>query len=400
MKKILLSAYACEPNKGSEPGVGWLWAMELSQRNFDVHVITRLNNQPAINKFFETSKKPSNLTFHYFDVPKWLSWWKKGGRGVRTYYLFWQIIAYFFARKLTTQVNFSIVHHISFVTIRQPSFMGLLGIPFIFGPIGGGERSTLRCRKGIGFINFLIELARDFLNSLVKFDPLMWISFSSASEIYVTSHETKKLVPKIFHRKTFVQLAIYPDKGIKRDYNTSPQFDLLYVGRFLHWKGLFYLILAVKETQKIFPSISLTLIGRGRLEAKMQYLIHQLNLDKNVSILPWVERAKLSQLYDNHKIFVFPSLHDSGGMVVFEALSHSLPVICLNKGGPGTIINKGGGLLVEVNNNTQIVADLSTQISLLLGDTQLLHHYQKECFQVLRSFTFEERFKAFNLYHL
>ena len=146
MKTILLSAYACEPNKGSEPGVGWLWAMELSQRNFEVHVITRLNNQPAINKFFETRKKPSNLTFHYFDVPKWLSWWKEGGRGVRTYYLLWQIGAYFFAKRLTSLFYFNIVHHVSFVTIRQPSF--IVRHTICFGPVGG-ERSSLRCRKGI-----------------------------------------------------------------------------------------------------------------------------------------------------------------------------------------------------------------------------------------------------------
>lgn len=31
--KILLSAYACEPNKGSEPGVGWSWATEYAKQH-------------------------------------------------------------------------------------------------------------------------------------------------------------------------------------------------------------------------------------------------------------------------------------------------------------------------------------------------------------------------------
>ena len=46
--KILLSAYACEPNKGSEPGVGWHWALELGYLGHDVWVLTRANNRPAI----------------------------------------------------------------------------------------------------------------------------------------------------------------------------------------------------------------------------------------------------------------------------------------------------------------------------------------------------------------
>ena len=48
--KVLLSAYACEPNKGSEPAVGWNWALALTRRGYDVHVITRSNNRAPIKQ--------------------------------------------------------------------------------------------------------------------------------------------------------------------------------------------------------------------------------------------------------------------------------------------------------------------------------------------------------------
>ena len=48
---ILLSAYACEPNKGSEPGVGWSLAIEMSKHH-NVWVITRDNNKSAIEDNF------------------------------------------------------------------------------------------------------------------------------------------------------------------------------------------------------------------------------------------------------------------------------------------------------------------------------------------------------------
>ena len=47
MSRILLSAYACEPGKGSEPEVGWMWATELAAAGHEVWVITRAANRLA-----------------------------------------------------------------------------------------------------------------------------------------------------------------------------------------------------------------------------------------------------------------------------------------------------------------------------------------------------------------
>lgn len=63
---ILLSAYACEPNKGSEPGIGWNWAIEIAKRGHVVTVLTRGNNKSVITK--ETDL-PQNLSFIYYDLP-------------------------------------------------------------------------------------------------------------------------------------------------------------------------------------------------------------------------------------------------------------------------------------------------------------------------------------------
>ena len=45
--RVLVSAYACEPGRGSEPGVGWHWVREIARFN-EVWVITRMNNRKAI----------------------------------------------------------------------------------------------------------------------------------------------------------------------------------------------------------------------------------------------------------------------------------------------------------------------------------------------------------------
>ena len=66
--KILLSAYACEPNKGSEPEVGWKWATGLSKLGNSVFVITRLNNKENIEQELK-KKKFKILTLFILIIP-------------------------------------------------------------------------------------------------------------------------------------------------------------------------------------------------------------------------------------------------------------------------------------------------------------------------------------------
>src|SRR5215471_3139972 len=148
MSRILLSAYECEPGKGSEPEVGWLWATELAAAGHEVWVITRETNREAISG--ELARRPrARLHFEYFDLPTWARRWKSGGRRIHFYYALWQWGAYRRARKLVAKVRFDCVQHVTFVGLRAPSFMGLLRLPFLLGPVSGGESVPARLREGM-----------------------------------------------------------------------------------------------------------------------------------------------------------------------------------------------------------------------------------------------------------
>src|ERR1035441_781417 len=76
--KILISAYACEPNAGSEPDVGWNWSVQAARHGNEVHVVTRANNRAGIES--ELAQHPvANLHFHYLDLPAIFRWGKKSG---------------------------------------------------------------------------------------------------------------------------------------------------------------------------------------------------------------------------------------------------------------------------------------------------------------------------------
>lgn len=357
--KILLSAYACEPNKGSEPAVGWQWAVELARLGHDVWVLTRANNRPNIEPAIANLPESINLNFLYYDLPAWARWWKKGGRGVRLYYLLWQWGAYRLAKAVHAKKGFDRVHHVTFVSVRQPSFMGRLGIPFIFGPVAGGERAPWRLRQGYGWRGFILDAIRDAANAMVKLDPFMAQTFRAAEHIFVTSEQTLDLVPRRFHNKAAVQLAIGwksakgshptpPSRGDRRD----GRVNVLFVGRLLHWKGLHLGLAAFHQMLDVYPETRLVVIGRGPERARLRRLTDRLGVANRVEWVPWLSRNELLTLYPRHDIFLYPSLHDSGGMVVLEALAIGLPVVCLDLGGPGIMVDDTCGRVIATEGHS------------------------------------------------
>ena len=351
--KVLLSAYACEPNKGSEPEVGWHWAMEIARLGHEVWVLTRANNQPVIETEFLKQPQPANLHFFYYDLPAWARWWKKGGRGVHLYYLLWQWGAYLLVKKRHEEIHFDLVHHITFVSVRQPSFMGNLGIPFIFGPVAGGERAPWRLRIGYGARGFLLDALRDIANLMVKIDPLMRRTFKQAKKIYATSEQTLSLIPEKYQHKAMVQLAIgIEDALCGRDQQQTSsragnnEFRILYVGRFVYWKGMHLGLRAFANLVKDGVDARLTLVGQGPDEKRWRRVSEQLGVTTRIDWIPWVTQDELAAIYARHDVFLFPSLHDSGGMVVLEAMAHGLPVVCFGLGGPGQNVDATCGRVV------------------------------------------------------
>ena len=351
--RLLLSAYACEPNKGSEPSVGWNWMKALVLQGHEVVLITRSNNAPSVQAAIVAQELSVGST--YYELPAWCLRWKRWRGGTYFYYLLWQYGAYRHARRLHRARPFDLVHHITFASFRQPSFMGALGIPFIFGPVGGGETMPRQLRRGLSWSGRFREILRDTANALVGYDPLMHFTFSKASLIACTTAETKERIPAPYRRKC----VVLPTIGIDpRDFETAPiiknnQISFLYVGRLLYWKGLHLVLRAFPAVRRHLPEVRLKVVGEGSDLPWLKRIADECGVANCVEWLPWMPHKDIASEYRNNVAFVFPSLHDSGGLVVLEALTAGLPVICLNLGGPGAIVNSSCGVVIDATDTEE-----------------------------------------------
>jgi len=366
---ILLSAYACEPNKGSEPGVGWNWAIELAKLGHQVWVLTRSNNKANIDKESSLKKQLPNLKFVYYDLPNYLRFWKKGAFGVHAYYFFWQLGIIRVAKKLDQKICFEVIHHITFVSIHQPSFLYKLKKPFIFGPIGGGEETPSKLVQSFKFKYRIKEYVRYVYNRFTKYcDPLIKRTFIKSSLIFSTSLETKNIIPIEYHKKCYVKLAIGVDKLYNDSSSTKKEnFNILFVGRFLHWKGIHFALKAMKNLDN--KKNKLTLIGKGEFKKELDQIVNRYEID-NINWVEWMSQSKLYDKFKKADCLLFPSLRDSGGMVVLEALSKGLPVICLDLGGPGQIVNNDCGRVISTKDRSEpeVIEELSEALNELYSD--------------------------------
>ncbi len=353
--KILLSAFSCGPDIGSEPGIGWHWAVEMARSGHEVLTLTEIEYQGPIKAALAGGGLPPGLRFEFF-MPPWLD--RLRHLGLRLGYesltlhlvhLVWQIAAYRHVRSRLERERFDLVHHLTYGGIRHPTLMGRLGIPLVLGPVGGGERTPLALRRGLGWHGWVKDALRDLHTWLIRFDPITRRACADALAIYVKTAQSRDALPRCYHSKVAVQMEI----GIQQvsslprpERRTGQPFRLLYAGRFIYWKGMDLGLRAFAEVRRRGGDVRLTMLGGGPQGQAWRGLARELGIERAVEWIDRVEHCRMSELYRSHDAVLFPSLHDSSGNVVLEALSYGLPVICLDLGGPGEIVDDRCGRVI------------------------------------------------------
>jgi glycosyltransferase involved in cell wall biosynthesis len=311
-------------------------------------VLTRADNRPAIE--CDALAADPNINFVYFDLVPWAQRRRKGF-GKILYYVLWQWCAVRHIRTRFPALPFDVVQHVTYASGRYPSFMASLGIPFYFGPVSGGETVPRRMRSGLSAAQRGRERLRDLSNFIVPRDPVMRWVFQRADKLLVT-RDTLSLVPPRWRDKCQAQLAIglsseYLNHVAARTPTSGNQYRLLYVGRLLEWKGLDLALQAVSQLKQSQPGIRFTVVGDGPANVRLHRMAEELGLSDIVEWIPWVPHNRVREYYRAADVFLFPSLQDSGGMAVLEAMAHGLPVVCTDLGGPGVIVNQYCGRVVS-----------------------------------------------------
>lgn len=341
--KVLMSAYACEPNRGSEPGVGWNWAMAMSE-HADITVITRANNKEVIEEWVKDQPVDSldNLPeFIYYDPPQmFLAAKKTKLMPVQAFYLAWQLgVSLLISKRIR---SFNLIHHVTFNSMMSPGFWWWGETPVLLGPLGGTSCVSKNYKSIYGRLIWK-ENIRGFL--IRNWSKLPWLrfSFNRASGILCANSETESYLR-----------SRYPDKvsrlletGVKTsDVDEAPSINaesnttvrVVWVGAIEPWKALHIALQAYAKAHgslKNSYDLQLDVIGQGSGLEKSRAETIALEINDSVTFhgrLPLEETKKKMR---NSDILLFSSIKDTSGNVVLEAMSMSKPVVCLKHQGSG-----------------------------------------------------------------
>ena len=350
--RILAFAYACEPGRGSEPGAGWAWARMLA-RNADVCVITRRDYQRAIEQALPSLPERERLSFVYVELPARFRDWQRGLRGLRAYYILWQIAALQEAQRLQREESFDVVWHLTWANAWYGSLGAVAGRPFVYGPVGGCVGTVWRLVPHLGASGAAYEVVRSIAHTASRYvNPLARLSWRRADVILAQNTETRDWFPRRHRAKAhlFPNAVAQELTGVTaRPSARSGTPSLLFAGRLEPWKGVFLCLHALT----FLPDWSLVVCGDGNDRERLLRLARRLGVHRRVQWLGWLPRDELLDKMAQADVFMFPSLHEDAGAVVAEALSVGLPVVCLARGGPpllvgpaGTAVSHKGGVRV------------------------------------------------------
>ncbi len=371
--KVLLSAYACEPGLGSEPGVGWSMATAIAKYQ-EVWVLTRIAHRPGIEA--EIARNPiPNLKFIYFDPFNWTNDWRSKQTGVQFHYYLWQIQAYFEVVKLKQKINFDLVHHVTYVKYWGPSFLSLLPVPFLWGPVGGGEDAPKSFWQDFSPRGKVYEVLRDLAHWVGEKDPFVQLTARRCALALATTKDTAEKLYLLGVSK----VNISSESGLTiEEIESLGNFPLpsltpirfISMGRLLHWKG-FHLGLRAFAKAKL-ENAEYWILGDGPEEQRLDELAQELEIAHQVKFWGRLPRQEsLSKLKDCH-VLVHPSLHDSGGWVCLEGMAAGRPILCLDLGGPATQVTEETGFKITAGNPEKAVEDLAKAMIRLANEPELL----------------------------
>lgn len=399
---ILMSSFNCSPYKGSENSLGWNWTYTAAKEGNTISVLTWSVNKKDIEKYWslcseEESKIRERIKYYYIE-PKENKLKISNHINEILVYRSFQKKAYEFAKQLIIKEKFDFVHHITWSSCVQLTHLYKLGVPFVLGPVGGGERIPKKINISLTNKDKLTEWLRVLVQNMSRFNYSHRKLYSKSKKIFVSTKETKMIIPKRYWDKVYILQA----SGLNRsdiveqhkNYEKINCLKVLAVARLIYWKGIEIAIDAVIKAHLSGLNIEFTIVGDGE---QRDELIKKVNEEHKgvVNFVGSIDYSRLNEFYNDSDVLLNCSLHDSGCLVVIEALSQGLPVICIKTGGPATLTDDNCAIRIEPDSYENVVNNIAKELNNLANEPEKLSKMSYRALIRSQELVYENKYKIF-----
>lgn len=407
MLSILINAYACSPNMGSEPGMAWNWCTNLA-KYCELHIITEGEFKTNIENALKTLPQGKNMHFYYNPVSNKIRkmCWNQGDWRFYYFYDKWQKQTLNIANEIIKTQHIDLIHQLNMVGFREPGYLWKIkSVPFVWGPIAGIGTIPLSFMKDSNLkFKIFYFIKNQITNLQLRYSYKVKSALKSARVLITATPESGIAIKKI-HKINSIHInetGCSTNKQILNLKKDDEFFDILWVGRFIYTKQL-KLALDVISQLKTLKKIRFHIVGQAfDLNETQRYKEYANSLGIN-DICYWygqIPNNEVLELMQRSHIFFFTSIFEATSTVILEAIQNRLPIVCFDRCGFGPIVDSSIGRKVTLTTPKEAITDFKNIIIELYNNRNILDNMSNNCFKKQLELSWENKAKQIiNLYN-
>jgi glycosyltransferase involved in cell wall biosynthesis len=360
-RRVLISAVAVSPARGSEAGIGWNIGSRLAKYH-DVTLMcvpgTAYPHRKEIEQYFKEHGEIPGLEMLFVEeTPLYKFFDKTSSSLLRPFfyvgYASWQRAAYRKVKELHAIKPFELTHHLNILGYREPGYLWKLPIPFFWGPVAGASNMPWPYFKNLSWRDRLAYGLRNVANEIQKRvyrRPRK--AARAAAHIWAIGEDNRRMFVDVFNvpAECLCEAGGTPRPDIASIKTYDPKTEplrLVFAGYHIGRKAVPLVLVAIAKIGNEFP-IQFTSLGSGPERDKWMALAQRLGIADKVRWIAELPHAEAMKEMSRAHVFTFPSLQEASSTVTLEALSLGLPVICHDACGMGFIVNDDCGMKVPM----------------------------------------------------
>lgn len=398
---ILINAYACAPNWGSEQGMAWHWITELAKMH-NLYVITEGEWKKEIEEAVALLDVKDNIHFYYNPVSDKIRsmCWNQGDWRFYWYYRKWQKKTLTIARQICSEHRIDIIHQLNMIGFREPGYLwNIYDTHYIWGPVGGMEIVPLSYLSGMPLSKKTKYIVKNMLNHLqIRYSTRVCKAIHRADIVIAATQGTYNSFVKLHHIKpVYMNEAgcTILEQHTAHNFNKD-QLDILWVGRFLDTKKLDIAIRTIAKVKDL--PVFLHIVGNGsdNENAMYQQMADKMGISNNIKWYGKLANKKVQEMMNQMDLFLFTSVLEGTPHVVLEAITNCLPILCIDTCGQGQLVNEAIGWKVPLTNPQQNSTDFAAILRRIIINRDEIKQKSDNCKQRQRELSWENKLVTMN----